>query len=96
MATVLDQVVSQTRALFAGLGVIQLVLLSGTSIFLIVFLALYQLLKPVDRRASSSGKEWKLPQGPRGWPIVGNLFLYARGEDGVSGTPLDEHSVGRR
>ncbi|RVX70565.1 hypothetical protein B0A52_05216 [Exophiala mesophila] len=43
-------------------------------------LYLRQLLLPVDKRNPPKGKRWKLPPGPQGFPILGNLFLFAKGE----------------
>ncbi len=83
MTPLLDQAMQKIQMFFAPAEIVRLVLLAGTSVFLIVILALHELLRPVDKRTSPPGKRWKLPPGPRGWPIVGNLFLYAKGEDGV-------------
>ncbi|KAK5169328.1 uncharacterized protein LTR77_005303 [Saxophila tyrrhenica] len=48
--------------------------------FLMVFAALHRLLRPVDRLPAPSGKKWKLPPGPSGWPFIGSLLLYSKGE----------------
>lgn len=52
-------------------------------VFISIFFYLRQLLLPVDKRRPPAGKKWKLPPGPRGYPILGNLFLFAKGEMGV-------------
>lgn len=57
-------------------------------VFSSLLLYLKQLLRPVDKRRPPNGKKWKLPPGPRGLPIVGNLFLFAKGEQAV-GTMSD-------
>ncbi|KPI45704.1 O-methylsterigmatocystin oxido [Cyphellophora attinorum] len=45
-----------------------------------LFVALFRLLRPVDRRPPPTGKKWRLPPGPRGYPLIGNLLLYGQGE----------------
>ena len=55
-------------------------------------LYLRQLLLPVDKRNPPKGKRWKLPPGPQGFPILGNLFLFAKGEQAV-GTTLNLKSL---
>ena len=50
---------------------------------LTVLLGLRELLKPVDRYPSPRGRKWRLPPGPRGLPLIGNLLLYSQGERAV-------------
>lgn len=57
------------------------------SVSLVILVALSQLLKPVDRCLLPFQKKWKLPPGPKGWPVIGNLLLYRKGEAGVR--PID-------
>lgn len=38
------------------------------------FLIIQEVFTPVGKRRSSQGKKWKLPPGPRGIPIFGNLL----------------------
>ncbi|KAE8370652.1 cytochrome P450 [Aspergillus caelatus] len=43
----------------------------------LIFLIIQEIFKPVGKRRPPRGKKWKLPPGPRGVPIFGNL-LYLR------------------
>lgn len=63
---------------------IQLALLITGAVTLLAFLGLHCLLKPVDKRPAPSGKSWKLPPGPKGLPLIGDLLLYRKGEVAVS------------
>lgn len=56
----------------------------------LLFGFLLVLLRPVDK---GRGRKWRLPRGPRGWPLIGNLFLYLEGEVAVSG-PLHKLRLG--
>ena len=69
------------------LSVLQIVLCVSLGTIFIAVLGLGQLLKPVDKRPPPRGKNWKLPPGPRGIPVLGNLLLYAKGEGAVSPLP---------
>ncbi len=55
-----------------------------------VLLALRSLLRPVDHASPPAGKRWRLPPGPAGYPMIGNLLLFQKGEMAVS---LAEHAV---
>ncbi|KAK4951529.1 hypothetical protein LTR10_010505 [Elasticomyces elasticus] len=46
---------------------------------LVALVAFHRLLRPVDHAPSPAGKKWKLPPGPFGYPIIGNLLLYQKG-----------------
>lgn len=50
-------------------------------------IGLHQLLRPVDKLSPPAGKKWQLPPGPAGWPLIGNLLQYGKGEAAV-GHPL--------
>jgi hypothetical protein len=39
-----------------------------------IFLIIREIFTPVGKRRSPQGKKWKLPPGPRGIPIFGNLL----------------------
>jgi cytochrome P450 len=86
MGSLLIRLIDKSEALVKNWGIFKLILLGTFGLFVVFTLGLYQLLKPGDKRRSPTGKKWKLPPGPRGWPIIGDLFLYAKGEDGVSET----------
>ena len=68
----------------AQLSVLQTVLCVSLGITFVAIFGLVQLLKPVDKRSPPRGKVWKLPPGPRGLPVIGNLLLYSKGEAAVS------------
>ena len=53
------------------------------AIIAIATFSFVQLLKPVDKHPPPKGKAWKLPPGPQGLPVIGNLLLYMKGEDAV-------------
>lgn len=47
-----------------------------------IILVLREILKPVDKRWQFGAKKpWRLPQGPRGQPIVGNLYQMFQARD---------------
>ncbi|OCT48679.1 hypothetical protein CLCR_05286 [Cladophialophora carrionii] len=86
MDSLLVQLIERAEALAKNWGIFRLILLGSFGLCVVAMVGLYQLLKPIDKRRSPTGKKWKLPPGPRGWPIVGDLFLYAKGEEGVRDT----------
>lgn len=47
----------------------------------LVLLFLRELSKPVDKKWRLGGKKWKLPPGPKGKPIVGNLWQFSKARD---------------
>jgi hypothetical protein len=47
----------------------------------LLFLLLKELSKPVDKKWKLRGRKWKLPPGPKGSPIVGNLLQFSRARD---------------
>ena len=65
---------------FGGFGV-ALSLVLGVAL---LTAAVVRLLKPIDQGPAPTGKKWKLPPGPRGYPVIGNLLLYEQGEAAVS------------
>ncbi|KAH6670723.1 cytochrome P450 [Halenospora varia] len=69
--------------------------LAVVAVFIVVVLVtVRELCKPVDKKWSFTGKKWKLPPGPKGSPIVGNLLQFAKARDtGKLGPYL--HSLGQ-
>ncbi|TVY81707.1 Cytochrome P450 monooxygenase patH [Lachnellula suecica] len=47
----------------------------------LVLIAIRELCKPVDKKWKLGGKKWKLPPGPLGSPIVGNLWQFSKARD---------------
>ena len=47
----------------------------------LILLLLKELSNPVDKKWKLRGKKWKLPPGPKGSPIVGNLLQFSRARD---------------
>ncbi|KAJ5092617.1 hypothetical protein NUU61_007487 [Penicillium alfredii] len=45
------------------------------------FLVLQEIFKPVGKRRAPAGKQWRLPPGPRGKPILGSLLDLKTGRD---------------
>lgn len=46
-----------------------------------IALTIREIFTPVGKRRPPPGKAWKLPHGPRGVPILGNLLLLRRARD---------------
>ncbi|EXJ56532.1 hypothetical protein A1O7_06876 [Cladophialophora yegresii CBS 114405] len=82
MDSLLAQLIGRSQAAKSW-GILRLTLLGSFGLFVVAILGLYQLLKPIDKRRSPTGRKWRLPPGPRGWPVIGDLFLYAKGEEGA-------------
>jgi hypothetical protein len=49
-----------------------------------VFLAIQAIFKTPDKRRNPNGKPWRLPPGPQGWPIIGNMIELRSGSEAVS------------
>ena len=77
-----------TRLVLPPLTDLQTLLVAALIFTIAVFVFFEELLKPVDKQKPPSGKKWKLPPGPRGYPIVGDLFFYLKGEKAVSENPV--------
>jgi len=67
-----------------GFPSLQSALLLLIAIVATTFFAIREIFKPVDRRPAPQGKKWKLPPGPAGWPIIGNLLELQAGPAAVS------------
>ena len=50
--------------------------ISTLSLFL-----LREIFKPIDTRWTGFGRRWKMPPGPPGQPVVGNLLQMFRARD---------------
>ena len=83
MALSTRQIVLWTQEAWTGSSPLQIAVASLCLLLLSISLSLRRLLRPVDQRPAPYGKTWKLPPGPRGWPMIGNLLLYYKGEAGV-------------
>ena len=60
-------------SIFFSLQAISAVVLA---IVIVPFLIVREIFKPLHRRKSLDGKAWKMPPGPPGVPIFGNLFQW--------------------
>lgn len=61
-----------------------IVVLAFAVVIIAALLGFHHLLRPVDKLSPPAGKQWKLPPGPAGWPLIGNLLMYGNGEAAVS------------
>ena len=56
----------------------------GASLILFLlcgFVVIRERLKPVDRKWRLRGRRWKLPHGPSGVPILGNMLQFFEARD---------------
>ena len=84
MLSSLNDYLEAVRHGWTPMALLQVTGLSLAATVVVVLIALRQLLQPVDHAAPPGGKKWKLPPGPKGYPIIGNLLLYFKGSAAVS------------
>ena len=49
--------------------------------FALVAIVLNELCKPADRKWKLTGSKWRLPSGPQGKPLIGNLSQFFKARD---------------
>jgi hypothetical protein len=71
------------QAALQDLALAQIVSLAFLITLITAFMIAREVFKPIDKCYRLGGRSWKLPSGPRGWPIFGNMWEIQRGGSAI-------------